>query len=80
MVVAESLGDALCATAQLFAAEDEESSPQDHMWIAALLKWVSLHASFSYVFFVECRYLHDQDRTIDRLKFNHRHATAKPPS
>ena len=49
MVVAESLGDALCATAQLFAAEDEESSPQDHMWIAALLSWVSLHASFSYV-------------------------------
>eukprot|EP00434_Breviolum_minutum_P037676 symbB.v1.2.033418.t1/scaffold4147.1/size43859/1 len=45
VVVAESLGDALCATAQLFAAEDEESSTQD--------------------------------RTIDRLKFNHRHATAK---
>ena len=48
MVVAESLGDALCATAQLFAAEDEESSTQDHMWIAALLKWVSLDASSSY--------------------------------
>ena len=48
VVVAESLGDALCATAQLFAAEDEESSPQDHMWIAALLKWVSLDASSSY--------------------------------
>lgn len=50
MVVAESLGDALCATAQLFAAEDEESSPQDHMWIAALLKWVSLDASSPFFF------------------------------
>lgn len=78
MVVAESLGDALCATAQLFAAEDEESSPQDHMWIASLLKWVSRCHLMPrrHIFCV----LHDQDRTIDRLKFNHRHATAKPPS
>eukprot|EP00435_Cladocopium_sp_Y103_P057838 s840_g20.t1 len=45
LAVAETLADALCATAQLFAAEDEESSPKD--------------------------------RTIDRLKFKHRHATAR---
>lgn len=29
LAVAETLADALCATAQLFAAEDEESSPKD---------------------------------------------------